>query len=49
MVDFFKNLTFCCWWDVPVLIFLLGMTAWFLVKRFKLKREKEELQNQLSK
>lgn len=45
----FGNITLACWWDVPVVLFIIGATALFLVKRSKQKKEKEELQNQLSK
>ena len=48
-MDFFQNLAWACWWDVPVLLFLIVATAWFLVTKRKLKREKEELKNQMTK
>ena len=37
-----------CWWDVPGLLVLIAVTVAFLVKRHKLKEEKEELKKQLS-
>ncbi len=40
---------FCCWWDLPVLILLFGITAFYFVRRHQLKKEKEELQKRLSR
>lgn len=49
MIEFLKNVTIgFCWWDIPILILLIVMTAWFSIKKNRLKKEKEELQNQLS-
>lgn len=40
-MEFFEHATLgFCWWDLPVLILILAITAWFLVKRHKLKEEK---------
>lgn len=45
MMNFFENAVLgFCWWDIPGLLFLVAITGWFLAKRHKLKREKEDLQ-----
>lgn len=49
MIEFLKNVTFgFCWWDIPILILLIASSVWLSVKKHKLKKEKEQLQNQLS-
>ena len=50
MANFFENATLgFCWWDIPALIALIAVTAWFVVTKRKLNKEKEELEGQLSK
>lgn len=50
MMEFFEHASLgFCWWDIPSLIVLLAVTACFFIKRHKLKEEKKELQDQLSK
>lgn len=50
MMGFFENATLgFCWWDVPALILLIATTALFFVRRHKLGKEIEELQDRLSK
>lgn len=48
-MEFIQNLTWGCWWDIPVLILLIAATVWFCVARKKLKKEKKELQDQVTK
>lgn len=49
MIDYLKYVTFgFCWWDIPILILLIAVTAWLSVKKHNMKKEKEELQNKLS-
>ena len=40
---------FCCWWDLPVLILFCGITAFYFVRRHKMRKEKEELQKRLTR
>lgn len=44
-MGFFENVTFGCWWDLPLLAVMAAATAWYLIERRRLKKEKEKLQN----
>lgn len=37
-----------CWWDIPALLVLLMVSAYFFVKRHSLRKEKKELEAQLA-
>lgn len=46
-MGFLEHLQFGCWWDLPALILLVAVTAWFLVRRHQLNKEKKELQDRM--
>lgn len=37
-----------CWWDIPALIVLIVVIVAFAVKHHKMKREENDLEDQLS-
>lgn len=37
-----------CWWDLPAIILLAGVSVLFAVQHYKLKKEKKDLEDQLS-
>lgn len=37
-----------CWWDLPALIVLIAVIVYFVVRNSKMKKEKEDLKDQLA-
>lgn len=37
-----------CWWDLPAAIILIAVAVVFIVRHRKMKKQKEELEDQLA-
>lgn len=37
-----------CWWDLPAAIILIAVAAVFIVRHRKMKKQKEDLEDQLA-
>jgi len=47
-MEFLENIVLgFCGWDMLAIIFLIGITAWFLIRRRQLNKEIKELKGQL--